>query len=183
VTVSVAWICWSCTAVAWASSLRLDRLHLTRSALRVLLQGGQKIRAAGLLGLLEPECLAQRIYAVADRLLPGSELSGDVPKVGCLVGINGGRLQTAYDVTRIAREERGCVRQVFDLNDVALDLAPQLLRQRERIGHRVGVLLQLGLVGLQLCGELLDPVAVRQGDRSGPRRPAADHASPSNAPP
>ena len=32
---------------------RLDRLHLTRSALRVLLEGGKKIRAAGLLGLLE----------------------------------------------------------------------------------------------------------------------------------
>ena len=49
---------------------------------------------------------------------------------------------------------------VSDLHDVALDLAPQLLRQRQCIGHHVGVLLQLGLVGLQLRGELLNLLAV-----------------------
>jgi hypothetical protein len=138
----------------------LHRLHLALRALRVLFQGGKQSRVARLLVLLHSERLAKRADAIADRLLPGGELSGNVSEAGRLVGVGGSRLQAGDDGTRIPLEQRSGVRQVFDLHYVALDLAPQLLRQRQGVSHHVGVLLQLGLVGLQLRGELLDLLAV-----------------------
>jgi hypothetical protein len=107
---------------------RLDRLHLPLRALRVLLQGGEQSSVARLLALLQSECHAERVDTVADSLLPGGQLPGDVSQVGHLARISGGRLQPGHDRTGVAGEQRRAIRQVLDLHYVALDLAPQLLR-------------------------------------------------------